>query len=236
MTGGDVYRASSTLGELALDVCIGLAMTIGLERIRLRTGSVVHNVGAILIAALTLFTTVIGLGLVGNPMLWSYRVGGPFFNLILLGYGLPALLAGALALLVRGHRPPGYGACAAVVAVALAVAYLTLEVRTLYHGPVLTAGATTNAEQYTYSAVWLAFGVALLAAGIVLRSQAVRFASAAVVLLTVLKVFLVDMSGLEGIWKPLSLIGLGVVLLGMGWFYQRLLFPRRQPVAAPAAT
>ncbi len=204
-------------------------------RIRLRTGSVVHNVGAILIAALTLFTIVIGLGLVGNPMLWSYRVGGPFFNLILLGYGLPALLAGALALLVRDHRPPGYSASAAVVAVALAVTYLTLEVRALYHGPVLTAGATTDPEQYTYSAVWLALGVALLAAGVVLRSQAVRFASAAVVLLTVLKVFLVDMSGLEGIWKPLSLIGLGVVLLGMGWFYQRLLFPRRQPLAAPAA-
>jgi uncharacterized membrane protein len=62
-----------------------------------------------------------------------------------------------------------------------------------------------------------------------LHSQAVRFASAAVVVLTVFKVFLVDMRGLTGIWQSLSFIGLGVVLLGIGWLYQRLLFPRRRP-------
>jgi uncharacterized membrane protein len=120
-----------------------------------------------------------------------------------------------------------------VIAVALTIAYLTLGVRHIYHGPVLTAGGTSNAEQYTYSAVWLGFGVALLACGALLRSQAVRVASAAVVVLTVLKVFLLDMSDLTGIWKPLSLIGLGVVLLGIGLFYQRLLFPRRPPLAGP---
>jgi uncharacterized membrane protein len=88
----------------------------------------------------------------------------------------------------------------------------------------LTAGETGDAEQYTYSAVWLAFGVALLAAGVWLRSRPLRFASAAVTILTVLKVFLVDMSDLTGIYQALSFIGLGIVLLGIGWFYQRLLF------------
>ena len=57
----------------------------------------------------------------------------------------------------------------------------------------LTRGPTTDAEHYTYSAVWLAFGVVLLLAGIVLHSQPVRLASAAVVILTVCKVFLIDM-------------------------------------------
>jgi uncharacterized membrane protein len=116
--------------------------------------------------------------------------------------------------------------------VALALAYLSLEVRTLYHGEVLGEGPTTDAEQYTYSAIWLAFGVALLAAGVWLRSQAVRLASAAVVILTVLKVFLVDMRDLTGIFQALSLIGLGAVLLGIGWLYQRLLFPRRAGAAS----
>jgi uncharacterized membrane protein len=45
--------------------------------------------------------------------------------------------------------------------------------------------------------------VALLAAGMWLRSQAVRLASAAVVMLTVLKVFFVDMADLEGIYQAL---------------------------------
>jgi hypothetical protein len=43
----------------------------------------------------------------------------------------------------------------------------------------------------------------------------------------VLKVFLVDMRDLTGIYQGLSFIGHGIVLLGIGWLYQRLLFPRR---------
>jgi uncharacterized membrane protein len=79
--------------------------------------------------------------------------------------------------------------------------------------------------------VWLTFGVVLLVAGMLLKSQAVRLASAAVVILTVCKVFLIDMGELTGIWQSLSFIGLGVVLLGIGMLYQRLLFPRRPPTA-----
>jgi uncharacterized membrane protein len=227
---GDVYRASSSLAELGLQVCVGLAMVIGLERVRLRTRSVVHDVGALVIAALTLAAIVLGLALAENPMITGAPVGGPFINLILLGYGLPAVLAAALALVSRGVRPKQYSAAAAVTAVALALLYLSLEVRTLFHGEVLTRDPTSDAEQYTYSAVWLAFGVALLAAGVLLRSQAVRYASAAVVVLTVLKVFLIDMRDLTGIYQGLSFIGLGVVLLGIGWLYQRLLFPRSTPI------
>ena len=234
ITGGDVYRVSSTLTEIALQVSAGLAITIGLEWQRQRTRSVIHDVGALIIAALTLLAIVFGLGLVGNPMLWPRPVGGTFFNLILLGYAIPSVLAVVLALMTRELRPRGYSIVAAIVAVALALAYLTLEVRTLYHGPVLTDGPTTDAEQYTYSAVWLTFGVLLLAIGYGLRAQSVRIASAAVVVLTVLKVFFVDMSDLTGLWQALSVLGLGIVLLGIGWFYQRLLFrPMAEHGAAP---
>jgi len=234
VTGGDIYRARSDLAELALQVCVGLAMTIGLERLRLRTASVVHDFGALALAALTLIAIVFGLALLQNPLLTGERVGPPFINLILLGYGLPALLTALLALTTRGARPQSYSATAAVVAVALALFYLSLEVRTLYHGPVLKGGPISAAEQYTYSAVWLGFGVALLAVGVLLRSQAVRFASAAVVILTVLKVFLLDMNDLTGIYQGLSFTGLGIVLLGIGWLYQRLLFPRATATAEVA--
>jgi uncharacterized membrane protein len=224
MTGGDVYRPSAALAELALQVSVWLALAIGLERLRLRTRSVVHDMSAMVIAALALMGIALGLGLIDNPIATGEPVGGPLINLILLGYGVPALLAGVLALVTRGLRPQPYSTTAAIAAVGLGLAYLTLQVTRLYHGPVLTAGTTSDAEQYTYSAVWLAFGVGLLAAGIWLQSRPVRFASAAVTILTVLKVFLVDMSNLTGIYQALSFIGLGIVLLGIGWFYQRLLF------------
>jgi uncharacterized membrane protein len=227
MTGGNVYRTSSSLAELALQVSAGLAAVIGLERLRQYTRSIIHDVGALIIAGLTLSAIVFGLLLANNPMFTGEPVGGPVFNLVLLGYALPAVLAAALALYTRGLRPRYYSLIAAIVAVTLALSYLSLEVRTLFHGSVLTAGRTSDAEQYTYSAVWLAFGVALLAVGAFLRSQPLRIASAAVVVLTIIKVFFVDMSDLKGIFQALSFIGLGVVLIGIGWFYQQLLFPRR---------
>src|SRR5262249_60628458 len=93
--------------------------------------------------------------------------------------------------------------------------------------PVRSAPFMSDAEDYTYSAVWLAFGVALLLMGIVLKSQPARLASAAVVILDIVKVFLHDLAGVQGIYRALSFIGLGLVLIGIGWLYQRLLFPRR---------
>jgi len=87
----------------------------------------------------------------------------------------------------------------------------------------------SDAEDYTYSAVWLAFGVALLLVGIALKSQPARLASAAVVILDIVKVFLHDLAGVQGIYRSLSFIGLGLVLIGIGWLYQRLLFPRPAP-------
>ncbi len=231
---GDIYFASASLAEIGLDVSAGLALVIGLERLRVRSHSIVHDFAALLIAAVTLLAIIFGLGFGENPLLWSHPVGGIFVNLVLLSYGIPAVLAGVLGLVTRGRRPRAYSTAVAIVAVGLAMSYLTLQVRTLFHGPVLTSGFTSNAEQYTYSAVWLAFGVALLAAGMLLRSQPVRLASAAVVVLTVVKVFLVDMSDLTGIYQALSFIVTGLVLLAIGWFYQRLLFPRRLP--APVAS
>jgi uncharacterized membrane protein len=235
MNGGDIYRQTSALGELALQVCTGLAMTIGLEHVRHRTGSIVHDIGALVIAALTFAGIVLGLWLFCNPLFTGEQVGSAFFNLILLGYGIPAVLAIVLALRTRHVRPPPYRICAAVVAVLLMLSYLSLEVRTLYHGPVLDRGVTTDAEQYTYSVVWLAYGVALLLFGIALRSQPARLASAAITLLTVAKVFLFDMAGLTGVFRALSFIGLGLVLVGIGWLYQKLLFPPRSTTTtAPA--
>ena len=109
----------------------------------------------------------------------------------------------------RGVRPNFYRVIAAATAVLLMLSYLSLEVRAIFHAPFLGRGPTGSAEQYTYSVVWLAYGVALLLFGIWQRSQPARLASAAVTLLTIAKVFLVDTAGLTGVYRALSLIGLG---------------------------
>jgi Predicted membrane protein len=75
----------------------------------------------------------------------------------------------------------------------------------------------------------LIFGVLLLVTGYFLRSQPVRYCSAAVVLIATAKIFLLDMAGLTGLSRAFSFIGLGVILVGIGLFYQRLLFRSAEP-------
>ena len=146
-----------------------LAMAIGLERLRIRTGSIVHNVGAILLTVFAGLAAVFGLLLLETPMLWPIDVGGGFINLLLLGYALPAVLALLLSYAVAGRRPVGYANTIAAGALILALTYVTFEIRRLYHGPVMASGPTTGAEQYTYSIAWLAFGVVLLGIGILVQ-------------------------------------------------------------------
>ena len=228
VTGGDISQPPNGVIEVMLYVNVGLAMTIGLERVRGRTGSVVHNIGAQLIAALTALAVILDLFITADPRFLHQPMGGGVFNLILLGYGLPAGLAIALALIARTTRPIGYRAVATATAVVLALFYLTLEVRRLFHGPIL-AGAISDAEQYAYSTVWLGFGIVLLAIGFYLRSTPARFPALAVIALTIVKVFIFDTANISGIYRALSAIGLGVVLLGIGWLYQHVLYPRTRP-------
>ncbi len=229
VTGGDIYRLSNWALETMLDVNAGLAATIGLERVRGRSGSIVHNAGALIVAALTLAAIALDvlLALVEEILPLS---GGLFFNTILLGYGLPAVLAICLALIARTTRPMPYRIVATVTAIVLALCYLTLEVRLFFHGPT-GWGRFTDAENYTLSTVWLVFGIALLAVGFYLRSAPARLPALAVIGLTVAKVFLIDTTSISGIYRALSAIGLGVVLLGIGWFYQHVLYPRTRPDA-----
>ena len=235
VNGGDIYRINTGLTEVALQVCVALAMAIGLERLRVRTLSLVHNIGAVLLTAFAGLAAIFGLMLLETPILWPIDVGGSFLNGLLLGYALPAVLALLLSYAVAGRRHAAYANSIAAGALILALAYVSFEIRRLYHGPVLASGPTTGAEQYTYSIAWLAFGVVLLGIGIVFNSQRARLASAAVIALTIVKAFLIDMSTLSGIYRALSFICLGLVLVAIGWLYQRILFRRQALPPVPAA-
>src|SRR5262249_780794 len=147
MNGGDIYRAFSPLGETALQVCGGLATPIGLEHVRHRTRSVVHDAGALIVAGITAAGILIGLWLINHPVLSGEPVGSGPLNLILLGYGIPAVLAIALALMTREVRPHAYRVTVAAFAVLLMLSYLTLEVRAFYQGPVLSRGGISDPEQ-----------------------------------------------------------------------------------------
>lgn len=227
VTGGNIYRADTTLIEVALQVCVTLAMAIGLERLRVRSQSIIHNVAAVMLTVFAMLAIVFGLFILENPILWYVEIRGLMFNELLLGYAIPAALALLLSHTVAGQRSPTYANTIAAFALTLALAWITLEVRRYYHGPNLSLGSTGDAEQYTYSVAWLVFGIVVLGIGLILDSQRARLASAIIIALTVLKVFAIDMSNLTGIYRALSFIGLGLVLVAIGWLYQRILFRQR---------
>lgn len=236
VNGGDVYSVNPSLVEFGLEVCVALAMAIGLERLRIRSASIVHNISAILLTAFAGLASVFGLLLLENSLLWPINVGGVFVNRLVLAYAMPAVLMLLLSYAVAGRRPATYANAIAAGALLMALSYVTLEIRRLYHGPLLTSALTSDAEQYTYSIAWLTFGVALLGIGISVNSQRARLASAVVIALTILKAFLIDMSTLTGAYRALSFMCLGLVLVAIGWLYQRILFRKQTPPqAAPVA-
>jgi uncharacterized membrane protein len=229
---GNVYATDAWLTEVALDVCALLALAIGLERLRLRSGSVVHNIGALVITAMAAVLIVFGLLSAVMPMFTYADIRGLFFNQILLGYALPAILALLLSYAVAGHRPKLYANTIAAGALVLALFYVSLQVRRFYHIEQFATGVTSDAEQYSYSLSWLIFGVVLLVIGFVVKSERARIAAAVVIGLTVLKAFAIDVWTLEVVYRALSFIGLGAVLVAIGWFYQRVMFRRSEAVAS----
>jgi uncharacterized membrane protein len=76
-------------------------------------------------------------------------------------------------------------------------------------------------RSFTYSAIWLMYGAALMAVGFRTRSAFVRWQALILIAFTTGKIFLYDMSQLGGSFRILSFIALGAVLLGISFVYQR---------------
>ena len=76
-------------------------------------------------------------------------------------------------------------------------------------------------RSFTYSAIWLIYGAALMAVGFRTRSAFVRWQALILIAFTTGKIFLYDMSQLGGSFRILSFIALGAVLLGISFIYQR---------------
>ncbi|RWA99308.1 MAG: DUF2339 domain-containing protein [Mesorhizobium sp.] len=225
MHGGVIDTGAMTLAEQSIYTLMAIGAGAILVAIDMRSPSSVLRYGSMAAGVASVAFIVVRHFVVLNPLLSDESTGRiPVFNLLFLAYLLPAVAAGGLALYARDKRPKWYAQMLAVVAAVLAFAYATLSVRRLFKGEFIGLwSGLGQLETYTYSALWLVIGVALLTAGVWLKSQVLRVASAALIAIAVLKVFIFDMSELEGVLRALSFIGLGAVLIGIGLFYQRLL-------------
>lgn len=226
-TGGDLTAPGVGLVEAGLDATVAFALSAAAGKLSLGRASPALRWGALVAGAIGAIVSLVGLLAVSNPYFTGEPVrGGILFNDLVPGYLLPAIAAFAAARFAGEGRPVWMRRALGGAALALAFSFLTLSVRRAFVGPLLDGSFASEAEWWTYSVVWLVFALALLSLGVFRRSQTLRLASAIVAVLVVFKVFLLDLAGLGGVWRAVSFIGLGGVLIGVGLVYQRLLFPR----------
>ncbi|HQZ12836.1 MAG TPA: DUF2339 domain-containing protein [Devosia sp.] len=150
---------------------------------------------------------------------------GPF-SVALAALGVPALVFVAVGWFVRQDADVRYanaGRALSVYAVFVLFTLMLVEIRRAFH-PDRLQGVTGTMEFYTYSAGMLAFGVLLLVIGVVVQNRGARALSLVFVLAATVKVFLFDAASLEGLWRVLSFLGLGLSFLGISWAYARYVF------------
>ncbi|HEV8577947.1 MAG TPA: DUF2339 domain-containing protein [Thermoanaerobaculia bacterium] len=182
-----------------------------------------------------------GVRLLANPEVLRYEERGlPIVNWLLYTYGVPALccLVGAVWLkraeaarqgapdydFLAGDRkvlPPA----AAGLGLILLFALINLEIIDFFSTSRYVELSTERqlARDLTMSLAWGLYAMALLLTGLWRKLRALRFLSLGFLLLTVAKVFLYDLSNLEGGYRILSFLGLGVALILVSLLYQRFI-------------
>ena len=165
-----------------------------------------------------------GLSLILLNPLWPGGAveGPPIFDALLTAYALPAVLAVWAARTLR-DRPQLSWVLSAYTMLAGFI-WVTLEIRHIAHPGAmgLSEVPVLQWELWAWSGAWMAIAVGLMVAGLLGDVRAMRVAATAVMAIVVVKVFLVDMAGLTGLWRVLSFLGLGLTLIGLGRLYGRL--------------
>ena len=170
-----------------------------------------------------------------NPAVLSYhaRTPVPIFNWYLYAYGLAAacLFAGARLLapprdLVLGKSAPPVLAALGTVLAFLLVNIEIADYFTPAGAPVVTLEFSGNlARDMSYSVAWALFALLLVSIGIARRLAPVRYAGIALLSVTLLKLFLHDLSQLDALYRIGALVVVAIVAMLASFLYQRFLSP-----------
>lgn len=153
-------------------------------------------------------------GIVLNP-LFEMQQAGPW---LALSYAI----AGGLLWAVPRLLPAAVRRRDGALMLLIVVAAFTL-LRQVSHAPMPLWTGTGAGEQIARSILALVLAGAFLCVGIVRRARDWRLASLGLMLVAVVKVFLFDAAGLDGLARIASFAALGFSLIGVGWLYSRYL-------------
>lgn len=184
-------------------------------------GKLYRTAGLILsaLAGLLLINTTLD----NNPLLMRLYVGEtPIFNWVILIWLVPSLLALWLASLVKSLNAKLSQITLGVSGLLALLAINTLIRQYWQGGFIYLDKATSDAELYSYSVIWLLLGALVVIAGHLKQQRLLQNVGLGILGAVIVKVFLIDMANLTGLLKALSFIGLGLSLVGLSWLFQKL--------------
>lgn len=169
-----------------------------------------------LLLALALYAVF---ALLNNPLLITQSISStPIWNALLLVYGVPPILLGWQGWKRRDQwRLP-----ILALSASMALLFLIMEIRHLWHGRLLPGQPIFDGELYSYSVMGLIIGIGLMVVAAINRNLLVQQCGTATLLVVIAKIFLWDMAGLDGLWRVASFMGLGLTLLGTAYCYNQL--------------
>ncbi len=168
----------------------------------------------------------------------NFYVSRPIFNTRMATYAVAIAVLGAVAWYGSRRQDEAARTVAGIAVVALnllALIALSREVADYYSREMTgilpqrrwDPAAWTDwhhlkiARDFTYSALWMAYGAMLMVVGFWRRSAFVRWQALVLIAFTIGKVFLYDVSELDRGYRIVSFIVLGVLLLAISFMYQR---------------
>jgi uncharacterized membrane protein len=161
------------------------------------------------------------------------------FNMRMATYGAAILVLAGVAWYASKRDDDAAKSIAAISVVALnllALIALTREVADFYTRQVATLRPDSRMRgnapyfdmhridierDFTFSALWMAYGAMLMVIGFVRRSAFVRWQALVLIAFTIGKVFIYDVSELDRAYRIVSFLVLGVLLLAISFVYQR---------------
>jgi uncharacterized membrane protein len=176
-----------------------------------------------------------------NPAVLEYhrRTATPIWNWYLYAYGITIVSLFVAGWLFRPPRNSTFERTSPTLLYSLGAILtfllLNIEIADYFSiGPTLTFSFTGNfARDMTYSIAWALYAFALLLIGMRQRTGWVRYSGVALLVVTLAKLFLHDLSSLNQLYRIGAFIGVALILIMASFVYQRFLVPKVEKNTAP---
>lgn len=217
---GDIFSKEFSMTEVTVNMLLwgGLGITYEIRaRVSNSMARLYHLFSAVLLGLSALCYVLLLTRF--NPWFSGELISAtPIFNILLPAY----LGATLIALLLRNHHNQRLQHYSTWLAGASFLLFTLLEIRQLWNGADLSlANATSEGELYTYSVVGLIYASSAMVLSAYVIGPKLYKIGMGLLALVIAKIFLIDMSGLQGFWRVAAFMGLGLVLLALAWKYQK---------------